>query len=221
MIVGMWMSRNLLTVQPGTRISEAAQLMRDNAIRRLPIVRRDGDALLLLGLVSATDLYQAFPPHLNPFAASTSGADAPQGIIEQIMRHEVMTTTADTPIEDAASVMRDAKIGALPVIRGGHLIGLITESDIFRAFISILQDSADGVRVTFLTSAEEDVFAVLAERTQHRQVKVLSLLSSHRDGQTTYVVRMMGPDVQQTIDDLWSSGHQVLNVLQTVPTSAS
>jgi acetoin utilization protein AcuB len=221
MIVGMWMSRNLLTVQPDTRISEAARLMRDNAIRRLPIARPDGDKLLLLGLVSATDLYQAFPPHLNPFAVSTSGTDAPQGVIEQIMRREVVTTTADTPIEDAASVMRDAKIGALPVVRGGHLIGLITESDIFRAFISILRDGAGGARVTFVTSAEADVFAILADRTQHRQVKVLSLISSHRDGQTTYVVRMVGPDVQQTIDDLWRLGHQVLNVLWPVSTPPS
>jgi acetoin utilization protein AcuB len=221
MIVGMWMSRNLLTVQPNTRISEAAQLMRDNAIRRLPIARRDGNELLLLGLVSASDLYQAFPPHLNPFAVavSTSSADEPQGVIEQIMRHEVVTTTADTPIEDAASVMRDAKIGALPVVRGGHLIGLITESDIFRAFISILRDGADGVRVTFSTPAEEDVFQVLADRTRHRKVKVLSLMSSRRDGQTTYVVRMVGPEVQQTIDDLWHSGHQVLNILRSFPTA--
>jgi acetoin utilization protein AcuB len=221
MIVGMWMSRNLLTIQPDTRISEAASLMRDNGIRRLPIARRDGDALLLLGLVSATDLYQAFPPHLNPFAVSTLAADAPQGAIEQIMRHQVVTTTAETPIEDAASVMRDAKIGALPVVRGGHLIGLITESDIFRAFISILRDGADGARVTFVTSAGEDVFAILADRTQHRRVKVLSLISSHHDGQTTCVVRMVGPDVQQTIDDLWGSRHQVLNVLWPVPTPSS
>jgi acetoin utilization protein AcuB len=217
MIVGMWMSRNLLTVQPGTRISEAARLMRENAIRRLPIARRDGRALILAGLVSATDLYRAFPSHLNPFSVSTAGADEPQGVIEQIMRHDVVTTTADTPIEDAASMMRDAKIGGLPVIRGDHLIGLITESDIFRAFISILRDGADGVRVTFLTSAEEDVFEVLADRARHRKVKVLSLMSSRRDGQTTYVVRMVGPEVQQTIDDLWRSGHQVLNVLRAFP----
>jgi acetoin utilization protein AcuB len=107
--------------------------------------------------------------------------------------------------------------GGCPVIRDGHLVGLITESDIFRAFISILRDGAVGVRVTFVTSAGEDVFAVLADRTQHRRVKVLSLMSSHRDGQITCVVRMMGPDVQQTIDDLWGSGHQVLNILQAPP----
>lgn len=73
------------------------------------------------------------------------------------------------------------------------------------------------MRVTFSTSAEEDVFSIIADRTQHRHVKVLSLLSSHRDGQTTYVVRMVGPDVQQTIDDLWRSRHQVLNVLWSSP----
>jgi len=212
------MARNLLSVQPTTPIAAAAKLMRENGIRRLPVVSRKDDEVILLGLVSATDLYQAYPPHVNPFAAPTPGADEPQGLIEQIMKHEVVTTTADTPLEDAASVMRDAKIGALPVIREGRLIGLITESDIFRALISILQDHAGGVRVTFSTSEDEDVFEVLADRTRHRKVKVLSLVSCRREGSATYVVRMVGPEIQQTIDDLWHSGHQVLNVLQYSPT---
>jgi acetoin utilization protein AcuB len=129
------------------------------------------------------------------------------------MKRQVFTTTADTPIEDAAGVMRDQKIGALPVLREQQLIGLITESDILRAFISILGDSSEGARVTFSTPVGEDVFDVFADWTQHREVKVLSLLSSRRDGQTVYVVRMVGPDVRKTIDELWRSGHQVLNVL--------
>jgi acetoin utilization protein AcuB len=131
------------------------------------------------------------------------------------MSREVLTTTPDTPIEDAATVMRDRKIGALPVVRDDRLIGLVTESDIFRAFISVLKADSSATRVTFSVSSTEDVFQLLADRMRQRKVSVSSLMSSRREGQTVCVVRMSGPDVQQTIDDLWKSGHQVINVLHS------
>jgi acetoin utilization protein AcuB len=215
MIVGMWMTRNLVAIQPDTRLAEAAALMAENCIRRLPVVRKDGEDTYLLGLVSATDVFRALPAHCNPFAPLPIGVGT-DVTASQIMTNPVLTTSADTPIEDAATVMRDRKIGALPVMREGRLIGLITESDIFRAFISVLKGEAVGVRVTFSVTNDEDVFALLADRTQHRRIRVQSLMSSRQDNQTACVAHISGPDIQETIDDLWKSGHQVLNVLHSV-----
>ncbi len=216
MIVGMWMSRKLVAIEPTTPIGTAAKLMADNSIRRLPVVRREGeDDMHLLGLVSATDLYRAFPAHVNPFSAESLAKDVDGMVMaQQIMSRDVLTTAPDTPIEDAASIMRDRKIGALPVTSGGRLIGLITESDIFKAFISILRGDESGSRVTFTISNSEDVFGFLAQTIRRRDVHVLSLMSSRGDRQTSCVVRFSGPEVDQTIEDLWKSGHQVLNVLQ-------
>src|SRR5689334_3073061 len=101
MIVGMWMTRNLVCVQPDTPLREAASLMRDNRIRRLPVVARKGDELSLLGIVSATDIYRAYPAHCNPFAAD-SEAQAPATTAGEVMSTSVLTTTPDTPLEDAA-----------------------------------------------------------------------------------------------------------------------
>jgi acetoin utilization protein AcuB len=213
----MWMTRNLVTIEPAASISAAAALMADNAIRRLPVTHKQGDEAHLLGLVSATDLYRAFPPDHNPFATALSKAPASQVTVEEIMSRELLTVVPETPIEDAATIMRDRKIGALPVVRGDRLIGLITESDIFRAFISVLNAESSGTRVTFSISNGEDVFEQLASETRRRRVQVLSMMSSCRDGQTVCVARMSGPEVDQTIDDLWELGHQVLNVLRWPP----
>jgi len=212
MIVGMWMTRNLVCVQPDTPLREAASLMRDNRIRRLPVVARKGDELSLLGIVSATDIYRAYPAHCNPFAAD-SEAQAPATTAGEVMSTSVLTTTPDTPLEDAATIMRDRKIGALPVMRQGRLLGLITESDIFRAFISLLKADAGAVRVTFSVASDEDLFALLADAVKGSQLQVLSMMASSRDGQSMCVARIAGQGVEKFIDGLWESGHQVVNVL--------
>ena len=214
MIVGMWMTRHLVVIEPDTPLTAAAQLMADNRIRRLPVARRNGTDLRLLGIVSQSDIYRALPPGCHPLMESPQVLES-QKLARDLMTCSVLTTAPDTPIEDAATIMRDRKIGALPVLRDDHLVGLITESDIFRAFISVLKAESSATRVTFAVSTGEDVFQLLAERVRERKVQVSSLMSSRRDGQTVCVARMSGPSVQEVIDDLWKSGHQVINVLQS------
>lgn len=214
MIVGMWMAREVATVEPQVRLVEAARLMTERRIRRLPVARRAADGLHLEGMLSATDLYRALPPDCNPFAPR--GLDALESglSVEQIMTRAVLTTTPETPIEDAARIMRDRKVGALVVVRGDALVGLITESDIFRAFISLFEDHAAGARITLDASTAEDVFGLLAEEAQNREIRVLSLVSSRQNGERVAVARVAGPEVDLLLEDLWAAGHRVLNVLR-------
>jgi acetoin utilization protein AcuB len=213
-IVGMWMTRNLVTIEPDTSVTDAAALMAHHKIRRLPVTRRVTDRVDLLGMLSATDLYRAFPADRNPFAVISLGTPPLNVTAGQIMSRHVLTTAPDTPVEDAAAVMRDKKIGALPVLRDERLIGLITESDIFRAFISMLKADSGASRITFSVSADEDVFELLVAAASRRKVRVLSLVSSRNDDKTVCVARISGPELDKVMEDLWRSGHQVLNVLR-------
>jgi acetoin utilization protein AcuB len=120
MIVGMWMTRHPVVIAPDTRLAGAAQLMVDNRIRRLPVTYHRGDGMQLLGIISRTDIYRAVPPGCNPFSDLSQMRDSHQPVRE-LMSRTVLTTTPDTPIEDAAEVMRDRKIGALPVLREERL----------------------------------------------------------------------------------------------------
>jgi len=210
----MWMTRDLLTVEPDTSVTDAAALMAQHKIRRLPVTRRVADKVHLLGMLSATDLYRVYPADRNPFAAVSLGTAPLKVTAAEIMSRQVLTTASDTPVEDAAAVMRDKKIGALPVLRDERLIGLITESDIFRAFISMLKEDAGAPRITFTVSADEDVFELLVAAASRRKVRVLSLLSSRNDDQRVCVARISGPELDKVMEDLWGSGHQVLNVLR-------
>jgi len=132
----------------------------------------------------------------------------------EIMKRELRTTTPETPIEEAAAAMNDGKIGALPVMRGGKPIGIITETDIFRTFFSLFASEGRGARITFDATKGEDVFNVLGQFARRDGVKVVSLIQTVQDNQPVCVVRITGEGVDDLVDDLWRSGHLVLNVLR-------
>lgn len=220
MIVSMWMNRALVTVTPALPVAEAAALMAHNHVRRLPVVHSHAGELRLLGIVSARDVLHAFPPEINPFAAESDVALISEAVVGDIMRHEVMTTSPETPIEEAASLMQSRKIGALPVLREGRLVGIITESDIFRAFVSLFAVAGDGARITFDASKGEDVFGLVSRVAQKHRVRVKTLVSAEQDDQPVFIVRVAGDSVDGFLDELWNSGHPVINVVRFPTQSA-
>jgi acetoin utilization protein AcuB len=213
-IVSMWMARDVVTVAPDVHVAEAAALMARHHIRRLPVVEPRGKQVRLLGMVSASDILHAFPPDVNPFAVESSQLRESPATTGEIMRREVETTRPDTPIEEAAALMCAHKVGALPVLRDDALVGLITESDIFRALVSLFAVPDLGARITFDMSKGEDVFSLIAQLAKRRHMKVLSLISAEQHGLPVCVVRVAGTNADRFLEDIWSSGHLVLNVLR-------
>jgi acetoin utilization protein AcuB len=130
------------------------------------------------------------------------------------MSHHLQTATPEMPIEEAARLMTENKIGALPVLRDRKLVGLITESDIFRAFVSFFEPPERGARITFDISSGEDVFDFISREGRRRKLRILSLVSSQQDNLPVCVVRIAGNNVDALLEDLWTSGHRVINVLR-------
>ena len=210
----MWMTRELLTVTPETPAAEAAKLMAQKKVRRLLVVEKWDDGLHLLGIISARDVIHAFPPHVNPFAIEGPDARLTPTTVAQIMTAKPRTTTTDTPIEEAAALMCKHKIGALPVLRGRTLAGIITESDVFRAFVSLLGSDETGARITFDATKGEDVFELMGKLAKREKIRIISLIWTEQDQQPVCMVRIAGAGVDDVLDDLWSSGHIVINVIR-------
>lgn len=218
MNVSMWMTRDMLTVEPGTLAAEAAKLMTQHHIRRLLVVEHWEDGPHLLGILSAKDVMHAFPPHINPFAIEGPDARLNPTTVGEIMTATPRTVTPDTPIEDAAALMCTHKIGALPVLRDQKsLAGIITESDIFRAFVSLLGSDEAGARITFDATHGEDLFEIVGTMAKRHHVKILSLIWTRHDQLPVCVVRVTGGNIDRMLDDLWGSGHPVVNVIRFPP----
>lgn len=135
--VGDVMKSPVVTVKPDDKLMDLINLSRQLRIRHLPVV--DGDRLV--GLVSDRNLRES-TQHLAVFSLMLElAASLNKAIAESIMVREVVTTTPDTPVSEAARLMRDRKIGCLPVVKGGKLVGIVTVSD-------LLADMATEGRVT-------------------------------------------------------------------------
>jgi acetoin utilization protein AcuB len=214
MIVSMWMTRDVATIERLAPITTALALMGERRVRRLPVVEQRAAGEEPVGIVTATDIRRAFPADVNPFSIGAADMRDCSATVAEIMSRRLITTTPDAPIEQAAALMRDRKVGALPVVRNRSLVGLVTESDIFRAFVAILDAPGGGVRVTFDASSHEDVFGLVGECAQRHDVRVLSLISTQQHERPVCVVRLSGPGVDRMLDDLWASRHPVLNVLR-------
>jgi acetoin utilization protein AcuB len=217
MFVSMWMSRELSTAGPGTGIADIAQRMARQRIRRLPVVTSSPEGPKLLGIISYSDVLHAFPPGLNPLSADAVEqlAAQPQAATltaARLMKRDPLTTTPDAPVEAAARLMRDHKIGALPVVSGDLLVGLITESDIFRAMLELFTPATRAVRITFTLSEGEDVLPLLAEISKKHSMRVSSFLSMPRHVPPLAVVQLAGERVEAALEDVWKSRHRVMHV---------
>lgn len=212
MIVSMWMTRNPLVVTESVSIAVAANLMATRRIRRLPVVELDVARPTVVGIISSTDILHAYAPDVNPFGTRPE-AGARGYVVGDVMTRHPLSTTPETPIEEVAKVLRDKKIGALPVVQGSGLVGIITESDIFRAFISVMGADRGGVRLTFDLSKDEDALNFLTSLARRFNVRIASLMTSSYEGKDLGVLRVHGDNLEPFVDSLWDSGHRVLSVL--------
>lgn len=157
MLVRECMTRDPITVTPDTTVPDALRLMREKKIRRLPVVNSQG---ALVGIVSDKDLLYASPSPATTLAVWEIPELLARIKVEKVMTTRVITTTDDTPLEEAARIMADQRVGGLPVMNDeGQLIGIITETDLFKALLQLLGGRRRGVRVTVSVPDEKGTLA--------------------------------------------------------------
>jgi acetoin utilization protein AcuB len=144
MLVKERMSKPVISVPPEMPILDALNLMRREHIRRTPVIK-DGK---LLGIVSTTDLLNASPSDATTLSVWEMNYLVSKIKVRDVMTTEVRTIDEDTPIEEAARIMADNKIGGLPVVREGKVVGLITETDLFKILLEFMGAREQGLRVT-------------------------------------------------------------------------
>lgn len=158
MFVSKRMTSPVITTAPETPIADALNLMKTKNIRRLPVVKNGK----LVGIVSDKDLLHASPSQATSLSIWEMNYLLSKITIEKVMTTEVLTVSEDTPIEEAARIMADNKIGGLPVMRGSEVVGMITETDLFKAFLELMGARESGVRASVVLPDEQGRLAELA-----------------------------------------------------------
>jgi acetoin utilization protein AcuB len=145
MLVRGRMSTRPVTVTCATPITEALRTMREGHVRRLPVLDEQGK---MVGIISEKDLIYAAPSLGTSMSIYEVHYYLSRLLVNELMTKDVITVTPDTPLEEAARVMADNKIGGLPVMDGTNLVGIVTETDIFKVFLELLGARQPGLRVT-------------------------------------------------------------------------
>ncbi len=158
MLVGERMSKPVITISPDMPITEAVNLFKKEHIRRAPVVK-DGK---LVGIVTEGNLMNASPSAATTLSIWEMNYLLSKIKVSEVMTKNVMTVTEDTPIEQAARIMADNKIGGLPVMRDSYVVGIMTETDLFKLFLELMGAREMGVRVTALLTDKPGTLAELS-----------------------------------------------------------
>ena len=192
MLVRERMSKNPVTTTPDTSVTDALRLMREKKVRRLPVMDAHGK---LVGIVADQDLLYASPSPVSSLSVWEMNYLLAKLKVEEVMTRQVTTVAEDTPVEEAARIMVDNKIGGLPVMRDGQLAGIVTETDLFKAFLELLGARQPGVRVTALIPGVKGTLAKITNAISGAGGNILGFSQSRDATGTRWEVTVKVEDV--------------------------
>jgi acetoin utilization protein AcuB len=202
------MTKNPITVDSNTYVLEAQKIMRENNIRRLPVV----DKGKLVGIITQHDLLMASPSPATSLSIHELNYLLSKMKVKEIMKKNPVTFGPDTPFEEALRIGQDKKIGSFPVVEKGKLVGIATESDIIRFLTQALGIREEGSRVTIegLGGKLSDLEKIISIVNQHETI-ILSLISLPRPEKKDWmiVLRLKTSEPEPIVKDFKKAGFNV------------
>ncbi len=211
MLVKNRMTTPAVTITPETSFQDALKMMRDNRFRRIPVVDHEGR---LVGIISERDLLHASPSPATSLSVWEVNYLLWKLKVADIMTHHVITIAQEAPIEDAANLMVTRKIGGLPVVNSAHqIVGVITETDIFKAFTEMLGSGEKGLRLTLKVPSGSGTLARLSQAIYDAGGIIVSVGSLDResDGERELIVKVRGVNKDKIVDTLEALGDHVID----------
>jgi acetoin utilization protein AcuB len=210
MFVRNYMSPNPLTVEPDISFPEAMGILRRKKIRRLPVVEHDR----LIGIVVEEDLLSNQPSPATTLSIHEMYALLERLRVRQIMSRPVITVEGICPIEEAARIMVEHKIGCLPVMDGEKLVGIITETDIFKTLVEVLGGQEAGIRLILRLPDQVGELAKITSLIAQAGGNIIAVTSSRRldENQREVTVKESGADPDALMTLLRESQAVVLDM---------
>ena len=202
------MTRNPITVDSETLVIDAQKIMKENNIRRLPVV----DKGKLSGIITKHDLLEASPSPATSLSVHELNYLLSKMKVKEIMKKNPVTLAPDTPFEEALKIGQDKRIGSFPVVDNGKLVGIATESDIVRFLTRALGIKEEGSRITIegLGGKWGDLQKIISIADQH-QTPILSMISLERRGKKDWmlVLRLRTSSPDPIVKDFKKAGFNV------------
>lgn len=215
MLIKNWMTKDPITVSEETSMIKAIHIMKERHFRRLPVV----NAGRLVGIVTDRDLKEAAPSKATTLDVHELYYLLAELQVREIMSHDPVSVSENDTVERAAQIMLDHTISGLPVLDAtGGLVGIITQSDVFRAFMHITGALQGGVQFALRLPDRPGLIKEVVDLLRNRGARFVSLLSSYataREGfRDVYIrVRNLSPETVAATKEELASRYEVLYVI--------
>jgi acetoin utilization protein AcuB len=207
MYIRNYMTSNPYTVSPDATIADAMELMRTKKIGRVPVVKNGK----LVGIITKGKLLEVSPSPATTLSIFEINYLLSKTKVESIMTKDVVTVAPGDLLEEAAVKMREFDISGLPVVEGGKLVGIITETDVFDAFIEIMGFKDQGSRIS--VDIEEDkpgILAKVAGIIAGFDINISHLVLFRNE----IIIRVNALKTEEIVKSLESNGIKVLSVFK-------
>ncbi len=202
------MTKDLITVEPKTSLRDAHRIMRQQKIRKLPVVKGEK----LVGIVTYDMVLEASPSPATSLSIQELHYLLAEMKIEEIMDRDPVTLTPDTPFEKALALSQNDRIRGFPVVEKGKLVGIVTHGDIILLLTKTLGLQEDGVRITIegLGGRLGELKDIISIFDRH-QAAVMSIMTLPKKEKKDWLVaiRLNAKDGSAIVDDLRKAGLQV------------
>lgn len=189
MAVKDFMTRKVVYISPNTTIAHAAEMMREQKLHRLPVIENDQ----LVGLVTEGTIAEASPSKATSLSIYEMNYLLNKTKVGDVMIRDVVTISQFASLEDATYLMLKNKIGILPVVDNEQLYGVITDRDIFKAFLEVSGYGEEGVRLRFVTENKVGVLEQIIRLLVEENLNISNTVNIPRkDGKVVIEVQLAG-----------------------------
>ncbi|WEV60753.1 CBS domain-containing protein [Streptococcaceae bacterium ESL0729] len=187
MAVKDFMTKEVISVGPDTKVAGVTDLMREKNIHRLPVL----DNGKLVGLVTEGTIAEASPSKATSLSVYEMNYLLNKTTVKSIMIKNVVTISQFASLEDAVYLMRENNIGVLPVVDEGELEGIITDKDVFGAFLKVAGYGEAGVRIRLSVKNEIGALEKIADLVAKNEYNVMSILQLNNKEEGTTILEIL------------------------------
>ena len=205
--------RNPITISPEASFYEARNLVHEKGVRHIPVVDKNN---MLVGIVTDRDIREAAPSDATLLSVQELNYLLGKLKVTSFMtpKEKLLTITPDTLIEEAIQLMHDNKIGCLPVVEGGKLYGIFTETDALDHLVDIFGFKQKGTRLTLALEDKPGTMLGILEVFKKHNVNVISIVtpSFMVEGKRIAAIRIRSEEYKDLVTELEKAGYDVLSI---------
>jgi acetoin utilization protein AcuB len=223
MLIKDWMTKDPVTITEDTSMIKAIHIMKERHFRRIPVVAQGQ----LVGMVTDRDLKEASPSKATTLDVHELYYLLAELRVEEIMSRNPVSVSQDSTVEHAAQIMLEHTISGLPVLDGaGMVVGIITQSDVFRAFMHITGVLQGGVQFALRLEDRPGLIKEVVDLLRARGARFVSLLSSYATSsegfRDVYIrVKNLSPEAVAAAKEELASRFEVLYIIENDGPGAS